>query len=772
VCKKLISVVSVSLVLILASASLGINIGDFEDNMDGWRTASSAILTGYSTNGATLNQKSLWIESTNGNQDALILDLKAQGLVDEFRNNLKISIDITRLLSEWVESSDLWCDLFVMINAGYDDESGSWALRKQLTQDAKWNRIDGEEPLTFVYDYSLVLSNIDFNNLGYLRIIIGTNWGGYDPGGVYYIDNIQMFGGGAAYAPAPTDGAKAVPLTTTLGWTSGVNADKHDIYLGTSFDDVNQASRTDVPDGVTLIQDQESNSYDPGGLVPGTTYFWRVDEVSGTDTWKGDTWSFATKYPGTAYIIGDWEDNMDGWTIYGGNPATAGYSTSGATLNNKSLMVQMSSPFYWGISLLNPDDETFAQFLANDTFSIDVTFINEDWIGLGSWAQIYYIAFNANDIGWNEVTAPIDDTSNPDEPGAWDPSSFPESDTRTIVWDYSDIPLEEISEEGRWFQFHISLWHDEGFENAVYYLDNAKLYSSKPASKPFPAYQATDVKTEPTLSWTSGSHAVSHNVYISTNYNDINDVNAANLADYPDVTFENVSGNSFNPGLLSFSTTYFWRVDEVNDAHPEMLWEGPIWSFTTGDYIVLDDFEAYNDINEGQEGCNRIYLTWLDGYNNPNVNGSTIGYAEPDFANDEHVVETDIVHGGSQSAPFLYNNTVASYSEVTLSSNNMALGNNWSQYGLNTLSLWLYGDPNNPATELFYVKLSNSKIVYDGDVADLSAGEWIQWNIDLSDFGVNLSNITQLGIGTDKIGAVGSEGILFIDDIRLRYVEQ
>jgi hypothetical protein len=261
-------------------------------------------------------------------------------------------------------------------------------------------------------------------------------------------------------------------------------------------------------------------------------------------------------------------------------------------------------------------------------------------------------------------------------------------------------------------------------------------------------------------------------VYIGTNYNDINDIEATTIADYPSVTSGNVTSNTFNPGLLSFNTTYYWRVDEVNDAHPEMLWKGQIWSFTTGDYIVLDDFEAYNDINVGIEGSNRIYMTWLDGYDNPNLNGSTIGYADPDFAEGEHIVETNIVHGGVQSAPFLYNNTTASYSEVTLSTDEMALGSDWTQYGLNTLSLWFYGDPNNPATEQFYVKLNNSKIVYDGDTADLSAGEWIQLNIELDDFSINLSNVTQLGLGMNKLGATGSEGILFIDDIRLRYVTQ
>ncbi len=41
----------------------------------------------------------------------------------------------------------------------------------------------------------------------------------------------------------------------------------------------------------------------PDGLVPGTTYYWRIDEVNDTDPnspWKGDVWSFLIP-PKTAY---------------------------------------------------------------------------------------------------------------------------------------------------------------------------------------------------------------------------------------------------------------------------------------------------------------------------------------------------------------------------------------------------------------------------------------------------------------------------------------
>ena len=775
-CMKLTSVISAALVLILASTTVGIVIGDFENNStDGWEAADSTILTGFSLNGATLNQSSIWIETPTGNVDSLVLDLIENDLVDEFRNNLKISMDITRLTFEWGEMGSWWCAFYVGVNAGYDDESGSWSYSDQMDESADWGPAYGDDPINFTYDYSLVHNNIDYDNLSYLELVLATNWGGFDPGGVYYIDNIQIFGEGTAYNPEPSDGERDLPVDTTLSWTPGVHADKHDLYFGTNPDAVNNADRTNIPEGVVFVQDYELNTYNPGELVPGTTYIWRVDEVNDTNIWKGDLWNFTTVYPGQGVVIGDWEDNMDNWVKY---PDTArsitfGYSTTGATLNNKSLKVDLAQDIGWAwiLRLVLNESQTEA-FVNNDLLSMDVTWVESEWQG-HSWSQVQQIAINAEAFNWDwrELTPPTFDTANPEDPGAWDPINFPGTHTRTLTWDYSSIPVDEIPLDST-VQLNFSQGHDGSIGPVTYYFDNVKFTSSKPASNPSPAYQATDVKTEPTLSWSAGKHAVSHNVYIGTNYTDIKDVKLANLADYPDVTFVNVSDNTYNPGLLSFGTTYYWRVDEVNEAHPEMLWEGEVWAFTTGDYIALDDFEAYNDINEGEEGCKRIYLTWMDGYVNPNVNGSTIGYPAPDFANGEHIVETNIVHGGNQSAPLLYNNTTANYSEVTLNTNEMALGSDWTQYGLNTLTIWFYGDPNNPATDQLYVKLNNSKIVYDGDVADISAGRWIQWNIELSTFGINLSNVTQIGIGLDKIGATGGEGILFIDDIRLRYVEQ
>ena len=47
------------------------------------------------------------------------------------------------------------------------------------------------------------------------------------------------------------------------------------------------------------------------------------------------------------------------------------------------------------------------------------------------------------------------------------------------------------------------------------------------------------------------------------------------------------------------SSTYYWRIDEVNGTNLDGPWAGKVWSFTTGDFFVIEDFENY-DAGENQ----------------------------------------------------------------------------------------------------------------------------------------------------------------------------
>jgi hypothetical protein len=102
---------------------------------------------------------------------------------------------------------------------------------------------------------------------------------------------------GIASKPSPADEATDVPRDVVLGWTPGEFAPPvsgHKIYLSESFNDVN--------DGVGGIA-VDTNSYDPGRLDFGKTYYWRVDEVNGAPdftVYEGGLWSFTTEPVGYA----------------------------------------------------------------------------------------------------------------------------------------------------------------------------------------------------------------------------------------------------------------------------------------------------------------------------------------------------------------------------------------------------------------------------------------------------------------------------------------
>jgi len=117
--------------------------------------------------------------------------------------------------------------------------------------------------------------------------------------------------------------------------------------------------------------------------------------------------------------------------------------------------------------------------------------------------------------------------------------------------------------------------------------------------------------------------------------------------------------------------------------------------------------------------------------------------------------------------PLIYDNSTANYSEATANVANLLVDQDWTKYGVRSLSLWFYGDPNNSVAEQLYVKLNGSKLVYDGDAANLKQGMWKRWSIDLASFGVNLSNVTELSIGLERSGVAGGKGVVYFDDIRL-----
>jgi hypothetical protein len=172
--------------------------------------------------------------------------------------------------------------------------------------------------------------------------------------------------------------------------------------------------------------------------------------------------------------------------------------------------------------------------------------------------------------------------------------------------------------------------------------------------------------------------------------------------------------------------------------------------------------ESYNDLDEGEPGSNRIYLAWMDGFDNPAINGSTVGNLDPPFA------EQNIVHTGNQSMPFAYDNGVGkSEATLTLTSNK-----DWTVNGVDTLTIWHRGGSSN-APETMYVVLNGSATVDNENPDAAKAFTWTEWNIPLQAFadqGVNLSNVSSITLGLRSV--TGGSGMLYFDDIRLYPSEQ
>ncbi|MBP7053844.1 MAG: LamG domain-containing protein, partial [Phycisphaerae bacterium] len=93
-----------------------------------------------------------------------------------------------------------------------------------------------------------------------------------------------------AWGAAPANGATLVRLDQDLSWSAGMDAIFHNVYFGTSYDEVANAV------------EPTSQSVDPTfdfylfgiALEAGKTYYWRVDEFAPMGITAGEVWSFST----------------------------------------------------------------------------------------------------------------------------------------------------------------------------------------------------------------------------------------------------------------------------------------------------------------------------------------------------------------------------------------------------------------------------------------------------------------------------------------------
>jgi hypothetical protein len=473
-----------------------------------------------------------------------------------------------------------------------------------------------------------------------------------------------MLSGGEPYPfasrPYPADGTIIEDTWVNLSWSPGAFAVSHDIYLGDNFSDVNSGAEGTFQGNqstTTLTLGFPGFAF-PDGLVPGTTYYWRIDEVNDTEPnspWKGKIWSFSIP-PKTAYF----PDPADG-----------------------AEAVDLNADLNWTA-------------------------------GFGAKIHTVYFGESFDDV--NDAAGGL-----PQGAATYDPGQLELA--KTYYWRVDEFDAIDMHKGDVW-----------------------SFITEGAVASPDPAKGAEDVIQTPILTWVSGVFADTHEVYFGT------DADSLELKDSGNLGFE-----SFEPGELEWNTTYYWRVDEANNANADSPWTGPLWNFTTANFLIIDDFESYNDLDPADPNSNRIFLSWIDGFDNPDINGSIVGYANPPFA------EQTIVHGGNQSMPFEYNNAVGK-SETTLTLNS---NRDWTVNGINTLTIWYRGSSSNTSEQMYVVLNGSARIDNDNpDVATIP--RWTEWNIDLQAFadqGVDLTNVNSITLGLSSV--TGGTGMMYFDDIRL-----
>ena len=419
--------------------------------------------------------------------------------------------------------------------------SGTPLCSQTVITNGDWHRIglvsDGSNRMLYVDDVQAAKdAQAGFEAAyGGLHLGAGTN---LEPGSFFsgLIDDVRIYNRAItefATQPNPPDGTRYVDTGVTLSWTPGLKAMTHDVYFGTSSPPA-------------FIGNQAANSYDPGPLEFGTTYYWQINEVEadGTTVYTGDIWSFTPLFDVTAPgdtvrgvpDDGDWPSNEapplaiddDTGTKYlhfKGDEGPSGFRVT--TSASQSVVTAMT--FTTANDFAGRDPVAFE--LSGSNVSID-----------GPYTLI--------------ASGDIVDFAQAAEWPRFAKNETPISFDNEVAYDHYQVLFTAIrGGSGQWIN-----------SMQIAEVELLGFTRTRNAWVPSPADGATEVPITPTLSWKPGTTAATHDVYFGDNS--------------PPAFIGNQAANSYDPGSLEFDTTYYWKVDEV-EADGTTIHKGDIWSFTT-----------------------------------------------------------------------------------------------------------------------------------------------------------------------------------------------
>ncbi len=706
-CNKVLRLLAlVSLVsLMSAGTSLGFNAGKDPSLVGWWRlddgTGTVALDSSGNGNDGQIQGNPAWVAGILGGA----LQMDGAGDYINCGNGPTLDIRDQITLSFWIKTDGFTTDWSAIISKG----DGSWRMSRSATTgnalhmgfggtttagntymdgaitvtDGEWHHgagvYDGAEAQIYV-DGVLDVTQAATGQLASATydVLIGENaqqTGRYlnatlDDVRIYNraltLEEIEIVMEGEfapiAADPSPADEATDVARDVVLAWTAGEFAATHDVYFGTSFDDVNTA---DFGSPVLVSPGQETATYDPPGrLEYGQTYYWRVDEVNAPPTsdtvFKGNVWSF-TAEP-LYYSVQDIAVTASIPTADGSGGPEVTVNGSGLTDGQHGIgdLTMWSGPVLQG-------ETPWLQYDFDRVYKL---------YGIHVWnyngLYEYILGFGVKDVTIEYAT----------EPNEWMPLGQYTIARGTSKTTYAGQLIELDGLPVRSIRLNIDSTQTGGMMAGLSEIQF--MYKPTFARQPEPPDGAIEVSRSASLKWRAGREAASHQVSLGTDSNAVADGLAL---------VNTVTTASYNPDLR-LGTTYYWKVDEVNDLEDPTIWNSAVWSFTTQEYVSLDDFESYTD-DEG----NRVYETWLDGYGT-NDNGSQVGHDNPPYAEDS------IRHSGAQAMPMYYRNTEGkTYSETEVG---FSPAQDLTANGADTLSLYYRGEPTG------FVQIAEDNIIMNG----------------------------------------------------------
>jgi len=634
------------------------------------------------------------------------------GLIDDVRiyNRALSSVEIKKLASPERASAPIPADSGVISQpeVTLQWEAGiNAASHNVYFSDNEQAVIEGTAPVTTVSQTSHGPLSLDLGTTYYWRVDEVEADGTTVHAGEVWSFTVQPL---TAYSPEPSDGARYVDPNTDLAWSPGFKALSHDVYLGTNETAVANADNSSAE----FKGNQTALTYKPAALAHDTLYFWRIDEQNDDMTVsKGDVWRFGTipeilvtepnlvgwwkLDDGQGNLVLDWSSLGNHGTVLGDPNWVQGQLGSALDLDGFDDCVDVGDPNSLNItdqiSLLawiktgaasNSADQSYIT-KGNDSYALrhsgdnNLQFRISETIVVGTPVQSSF-----NDI-WHHLA------------GTYDGNLLilyvdGESQSTTVS---TGAIAESV--------YNVNIGR-ESVGNRFYYdgvIDDVRIYNLalteeeiKQAMRGEPLLtwnpsptngKIMDIEHIQPLSWSPGDEAVQHDVYFGI---DKAAVETADTSDATGIYRGRQDPNTYTPPeALEIGQTYYWRIDEYNtDA---TISKGRIWGFTIANYLIVDDFEDYDDVD------NRIYYTWEDYY--ANNTGMTVGHLDPPFA------EQDIVHIGRQSMYMRYDNdgTVNEgtdfeqtgtlfYSEAQRS---WEAPQDWTRRDVTPLTLWLRGIP-------------------------------------------------------------------------------